>query len=150
VTAHAVVFIILSYNVWQVWDQQQRLAAVLDLSRPLSAACFLNDQGDLLLGWDRHLLVIRSAAYAMVPLGASGANSMSGNSLSGTSSTTSTLNGGRSGTVASGAAAGQPSSQKAGTLFDGVAGQATLPRALLRNMTSHLQDWCTTPVPKLR
>ena len=45
-------------GVIKVWDAHKSLMTEFTLNSTLSAACFLNNRGDLLVGYNNHIFVI--------------------------------------------------------------------------------------------
>lgn len=50
-----------------LWNTRKCLARTLLLAQPISAACFLNDAGDVLAALGKSLVVIRADMYKHVP-----------------------------------------------------------------------------------
>ena len=50
----------------QVFDRDKTLKRSLYLSNPLSCCCYLNDEGDILLGIGNRLVVVRASKYEFI------------------------------------------------------------------------------------
>ena len=57
----------------QVFDRDKTLKRSLYLAHPVSCCCYLNDEGDILLGIANRLVVVRASKYESI--GGQGARS---------------------------------------------------------------------------
>lgn len=49
-----------------MFDRDKTLKRSLYLSNPLSCCCYLNDEGDILLGIGNRLVVVRASKYEFI------------------------------------------------------------------------------------